>query len=166
MGDRLKNRLDGTCKKLSLRQCEQGRNRFNSGYYGCTTSKQRFSEAISLLNYGYSVCDIYVDENMPQLERVQVKGGKNESIGCVYEKQFSYLFMDKVKSEDITSFVSINENIDAPIKKGDVVGKIVYKYKEEEIGSVNIIADEDNAKQTYTDSLLKTLKKMLFNSVI
>lgn len=130
------------------------------------TSKQRFSEAISLLNYGYSVCDIYVDENMPQLERVQVKGGKNESIGCVYEKQFSYLFMDKVKSEDITSFVSINENIDAPIKKGDVVGKIVYKYKEEEIGSVNIIADEDNAKQTYTDSLLKTLKKMLFNSVI
>ncbi len=74
--------------------------------------------------------------------------------------------MDKVKSEDITSFVSINENIDAPIKKGDVVGKIVYKYKEEVIGSVNIIADEDNAKQTYTDSLLKTLKKMLFNSVI
>lgn len=125
-------------------------------------SKTRFSEAISLLNYGYSVCDIYHDEEMPELQNAVVKGGNKEDVSCRYAKEFSYLFMDQANREDITKEIQIYDNITAPVQEGDVIGQIYYNYKGETIGSVDIVAGESVAEATYGDSLSKIIGKMLF----
>lgn len=125
-------------------------------------SKTRFSEAISLLNYGYSVCDIYHDEEMPALEDVTVRGGRKDCVSCQYAQEFSYLFLDQADREDITKELQIYDNITAPIQEGDVLGQLCYFYKGQTIGSVDVVAEETVPEATYGDSLSKIIGKMLF----
>ena len=44
---------------------------------GAPDYKVRFSDAASMLNYGFGICKLYVDENQNQdgLDRIEVKGG-------------------------------------------------------------------------------------------
>jgi D-alanyl-D-alanine carboxypeptidase (penicillin-binding protein 5/6) len=125
-------------------------------------SKTRFADAISLLNYGFSVCDIYTDENMPELAPVVIRGGNKESIDCQYAKQFSYLFMDRVNHDEISSNLNMYTDVKAPIKAGDVVGQLTYTYKNQTLGSVDVIATEDVRKATFGDSFARMLGRMLF----
>ncbi len=46
-------------------------------------------------------------------------------------------------SSEITSEVVLNENIAAPILKGDVLGRVVYKYKDAEIAAADLLAAND-----------------------
>lgn len=126
-------------------------------------SKTRFSDAITLLNYGYSVCDIFHDENMPQLSQVTIQGGSKDFAGCKYAKEFSYLFMNQINKEDITSELNLNKSIMAPISAGDVVGQLNYFYKGQNIGNVEVISTETVGKATYADSLHKVVNKILFH---
>jgi len=129
-------------------------------------SKTRFAEAINLLNYGYSVCDIYQDTDMPELPPVEIKGGSRENIGAEYDKTFSYLFLNKVDHSKITKEIQIYDDIKAPVAKGDVVGQISYSFDGQTIGNIDIKAAEDVDEATYLDALRKTMKKMFFSSEI
>ena len=130
---------------------------------GAENSKTRFSEAITLLNYGFSKCYIYQDTQVPQLEPIKIENGKQDTIECKYEKEFSYMFMDKINDEDITRQSEINTQLAAPINEGDIVGKLMYYYKNEKIGEVNIIATQSVQEATFVDSLIKIVKKLSFN---
>ena len=55
--------------------------------------------------------------------------------------------------------------LDAPVKKGDVVGKAAIKYAGEVIGEVNLVADNDVARSTTKyvgDVALRTVKSHTF----
>lgn len=118
--------------------------------------KSRFSEAITLLDYGFRTCRIYEDKNNLE-EEIKVKGGigKNVRVNC-YEK-----FYYAGKEEDIANIkkdiVYDKEKI-APVKKGSVVGAITYSIGTEKIGSVNIVAAEDVEEMSFIGSLTKIFK--------
>lgn len=122
-------------------------------------SKTRFSDATKLLNYGYSVCEIYKDEAMELPENIQVKQGKKESLNCRFAKEFSYLFLDSYDIENIRKEITMNE-ITAPVKEGAVVGKMDYYYGNEQIGTVDITAAENVEKAEFTDAFIKALRKL------
>ena len=46
--------------------------------------KARFSEARTLLDYGYGICKLYQDENMDILPDAIVLGGVKESVSLQY----------------------------------------------------------------------------------
>ena len=73
------------------------------------------------------------------------------------------MFMDKINDEDITRQSEINTQLAAPINEGDIVGKLMYYYKNEKIGEVNIIATQSVQEATFVDSLIKIVKKLSFN---
>lgn len=123
-------------------------------------SKTRFSDAITLLNYGYSVCDIYHDDAMPELPELSVGGGKKDTISLEYAGEFSYLFMDKINTEQISKQLEFSEQIAAPVEQGTVLGKLIYSFDGKQLGSVDILAGESVQKATYTDSLWKAVKKL------
>lgn len=122
-------------------------------------SKTRFSDAISLLNYGYSMCAIYRDENPPQLPQFEITGGVKEEIACKYADNFKYLSLDAINEADITSEIQFNEGVKAPINEGDVIGKLVYKLGNDEIGSVEIVAAEAVRETNYVDAVFKALRR-------
>lgn len=122
-------------------------------------SKNRFADAITLLNYGYSICQIYQDEEMVVPENVKVNKGKKELISCEFENGFSYLFMDSYDKDSIRKELVINE-LTAPLNRGDVIGQLDYYYMDEKIGTVNLIASEDVAEATFGDQFFKLLKEL------
>jgi D-alanyl-D-alanine carboxypeptidase (penicillin-binding protein 5/6) len=118
-------------------------------------SKTRFSEAISLLNYGFANCYIYMDDEDFVIDPVSVTGGNKSSVAANPEKTFSYMFMSKPDTDKITRRFELTDGVSAPIVCGDIVGEIVYEYEGRELGRVSILAAEDVAKAQFSDAIKK-----------
>ena len=115
--------------------------------------KIRFSDASSLLNYGFSCCQVYQDKNEDALPPLQVSGGIQDTANIRYEGAFSYL---NTAGDDISSIkkeLILPEEVKAPVKKNDIAGKAVYTLNGKEIGSVNILYCETVEKATFKDYL-------------
>ena len=54
--------------------------------------------------------------------------------------------MKKGTGNDITQTITINENISAPINKGDVLGKVTYSCPDGSVAEVNLVAEKDVEK--------------------
>lgn len=119
------------------------------------TSKERFADAITLLNYGYGICSLYRDENPPLIPEIIVKGGIKDNVQGISQREFTCLFMNGENLSGISGSVELLPDIKAPVAKGDVLGQIVYTLDGKTVGSVDIIAAEDVAKAEYMDYLLQ-----------
>ena len=125
------------------------------------TSKIRFCDAITLLNYGFSVCSIYKDEEPLDTESIKISSGRQDKIKITKEKDYSYMFINKYNNDDIRRECIINDNIKAPLKEGDEVGTIKYYYNEAYIGSVKIISCENVDTAGFMDTVKKIFKSLL-----
>lgn len=117
------------------------------------SGKTRVSDSITLLNYGYSLCNLYKDNEMPNLEPLKIKNCTKGSVICKYEKEFSHLFLSHFDTSLITKEIEYIPSPTAPVKEGDVMGQLIYKYENEIIGTIDIIACENAKKASYKDYL-------------
>ena len=123
--------------------------------------KLRFSEAETLLKYGYGVCNLYSDKNDITLESQPVKGGVKDEVKCVPESGFSYITTDGTPVDKVEKTITYKEKIMAPIDKGTIIGKITYTLNGKEIGNVNIITSETVEKAGFGYSLKKLFEAFL-----
>lgn len=118
----------------------------------------RFVEAAKLLDYGFANCTVYQDENKDFVEQsIVVKKGTKENVGVEAEKPFSYIFTNGENLDKIEKKVQWKEQVEAPIKKGEKVGEIIYNYEGEKLGVIDLLASEDISKAGYMDYLKKIL---------
>lgn len=120
---------------------------------GAPDFKVRFSEARSLLEYGFAKTRLYVDENKDELAPIQVQGGKETYVGVEPEEAFRYLDVTGADFSQIEKNLVYKEQIEAPINIGDPLGSIEYKLDGKNIGSVAIVASEQVEKAHYIDYL-------------
>ncbi len=113
--------------------------------------KTRFQDAMSLLSYGYSVSQMYKDDNKDPLPAQKVEGGIEDTVNLVYEAPFSYLDTAGNNLNDIEKEISLPGAVTAPIAEGDAVGEAVYKLNGTRIGSVSILAAKNVEKAQYKD---------------
>ena len=125
------------------------------------TGKTRISDSISLLNYGYGICNLYRDESMPILSPISVKKSVCDDLECYYEKEFTHLFLTDFDKTLLTKELEYIEDITAPLKCGDVVGQLIYKYNGNIIGTVDILAAKDVAKAGFGDYMKMLWKEIL-----
>ncbi|MDD2958949.1 MAG: D-alanyl-D-alanine carboxypeptidase [Lachnospiraceae bacterium] len=116
-------------------------------------SKTRFRNASELLNYGFGICSIYRDSHEDPLPSLPVQGGKEEMVGCAYETEFSYLSTEAEDFSQITFSTHWEEEIKAPLKKGQPLGEKKYYLGKKELGRCVIIAAEDVEKAGFSDCL-------------
>ena len=124
-------------------------------------SRQRFQDAVTLLNYGFGKCQIYTDENPDPLPEAEIQGGVLDQISLEYGDTFTYLDTEGANLNSIEKETVLDEPIPAPVKKGAVLGKVVYRLDGEEIGSVDIVAGENAAKAGFPDYLLRVLSALM-----
>lgn len=112
------------------------------------TTKVRFAEATKLLDYGFAN---YTSKSFGNkgdiIQTVDVNKGIEKTVNAVLEEKACVL-VKKGDMGNITQNVVINQNISAPIKQGDVLGKIEYKAGEEVILEKNLVAECDVTKST------------------
>ena len=125
---------------------------------GSPNNKVRFRDAMTLLNYGYSVSTLYEDKNEDALPKLPIKGGIQEDVRLVYKEPFRYLDTEGRDFENIKKTIRLPEEIEAPLKRGEAVGEAVYLLNDKRIGSISIVSDENVEKAGYFDYLGKVFK--------
>lgn len=126
-------------------------------------SKTRFKDAISLLNYGYGVVDIYRDNAWLSQEKMVVHGGKSDSVTCRKNNEFVYVFTEDTDTDRIKCTEEYADGLEAPVYEGDVVGQMVYELDGNILGTVDIVAADTVEKAGLGDCIRSTMMKMLLN---
>ena len=124
---------------------------------GAETSKERFADAVRLLNHGFGKCQLYTDESTPDVQSADVEGGVREYVSVERPGAFSYLDMTGANLAEVEKRTEMNENLSAPLKKGDVIGYIVYSIDGREIGRAELTAGEAVEKAGFIDYLIKSI---------
>ena len=128
---------------------------------GAEEPKKRFQDAQTLLAYGFGISDIYIDENDQSLPEYTVENGVKDFVLLEYEKEFRYLDMTGKRLDAIEKQIYVEEPLQAPLEKGQSVGRAVYVLEGEEIGSVDILSAETIEKAGYKDYLLRSFEHFL-----
>lgn len=131
---------------------------------GAEEGKIRFSEAINLLSYGYSVSHIYEDKNEDILPAVPIKGAIAEETAVAYQAPFRYLDTTGQNLDGVEKIISLPEQVQAPVKAGDVAGEAIYLLAGNKLGSVPIIFKEDVPVAVYKDFVRKVFETFLLSA--
>lgn len=123
--------------------------------------KIRFADAATLLNYGFSKCRIYSDENTDTLAALPLKKGISDEVSLCYRSPFQYVVTDGSDLSGITKELELPESVEAPVASGDVIGRAVYKLGDRELGTVDILCSEDIAAAVYKDYFMESLQMYL-----
>ncbi len=124
-------------------------------------NKVRFQDAMALLNFGFSVSNIYIDENKEALPAQLVKGGVEDTVNLSFAGEFRYLDTKGSNLSQIEKTITLPEEIMAPVEEGQPVGEAVYKLDGQRIGGVSIVAAKSVDKAGYWDYVRKVLRNFL-----
>lgn len=124
---------------------------------GAPDPKERFHDAEKLLNYGFSVSNLYVDENKEPLPQMRVEGGVEESVSLHYAEEFRYLDVTGRDLSAVKKELKLPESVKAPVTEGKTAGQAVYRIGGEEIGRVAVLYDASVEKAGFGDYFKKVL---------
>ena len=123
------------------------------------STKLRFEEAQKLLDYGfnnYSYKEFAKKDDI--IKSVNVAKGVESTLNVVFETN-SGILLKKGQEKDISQTISIDENLSAPIFKGQKIGTANYLLDGKVVCTCNIVADKDIPKDTFRNVLLNVYKK-------
>lgn len=113
------------------------------------TSKERFSDASTLLNYGFNTYEkVNVCKENAIHSYIPVKKGITDNVKIVFEKSFD-IMVKKGEGKNISYKAdNLPEELIAPVSKGDKVGVAEIYKDDQKIGSVNLVASDSVSKVT------------------
>ncbi len=114
---------------------------------GAPTSDKRFDAARSLLDYGFANYSIVpLCEEGEEIERVPIDKGVIGDIGAVTAERSAALFA-RGEGKDITRETEFEENLSAPISKGEKIGTVRFVSDGKTVGECDLVAGEDAARK-------------------
>lgn len=85
-----------------------------------------------------------------ELAEIKVNYGDGaEKVKLVPEYSFSTMLSKKISDKDVKITVQCQEEIDAPVKKGTVLGTATVEYNGEELAKVNLVTDNSIEKSNF-----------------
>ena len=128
---------------------------------GAPDAKVRFKDAAALLDYGFGNCDLYLDENRINPDPVPIKGGVKAEVACRYTGEFRYLDTEGKNLSQIEKKIVYMKNLQAPVKKGDIVGEAQYLLDGKVVGKTDIVAAKSVKKAGLWDYIKHIRKRMI-----
>ena len=127
---------------------------------GSQTSDDRFNGAKAMLNWGFANYSTVTPEIDPSLiTDVAVIGGVVDSIHPSLPKAASVL-VKKGEEGKIKTDVELCVDVQAPVEKGQVLGKVVLSLGDEKIGEYNIVSPDAVRALTFKDIFFRLLKSL------
>ncbi|XCP83897.1 D-alanyl-D-alanine carboxypeptidase family protein [Roseburia hominis] len=121
-------------------------------------SKTRVKDSIAMLNYGFGKCARYTDEQVLEKKAYsQVEGGIEARVEGSAKGTFQYVDTEGSDLSAIEKTVKMDK-VKAPVKKGDVIGKVSYSLQGKKLGEIPITAKKSVGKTTFASALLKVLE--------
>lgn len=117
---------------------------------GADSTDHRFQDAAALLDYGFANWKVVVPE-APALERVPVSRGMAPDVAS-QAGESPKLLLKATETGEVETEIQWKE-LTAPIRKGDVIGTLVYSLGGETLAQVEITAGEDVEEVTFSSAL-------------
>ena len=126
---------------------------------GAESRDIRNAAAVSLLDYGFANYGVYTSEG-EMIENISVVKGTQAKLNVEYKGSSFVLPKGEIGRVEISKLIP--EKLNAPVSKGETVGKAIYKIGEKEIGQANIVACESVEKISFGSMLAEFFKKCAF----
>lgn len=112
-----------------------------------------YTDTHKLLNYATKNTRIVLAKRNEFIDNIDISGGSPSALTALFKTDFALtetgVDLNKIKREFI-----VDSNLKLPIKKGQVVGKVNFKNKDELLGSVDIVSGTQVAISTKSFSSL------------
>ena len=124
---------------------------------GVETKDNRSKDTISLMEYGYSMFGTKtMIENSEILGKIHIDKSKDREYNFYLEKDVKLVVDKGTKDIEYTYDIKL-DNVKAPLKKGDKVGILRFKYNSEEL-EYNLVVNENIKKSSYFRVMFNYLK--------
>lgn len=123
--------------------------------------KARFQTTMKLLDYGFANYRLQNGKKTGEIVgQVPVYKGMTDKVNGAVASPVNIVTPKENKSE-LDCKVELAESINAPVKKGDKLGEIIYYTNNKEIARTNVIANEDIEKANLTKNISRLLQMWL-----
>ncbi len=126
---------------------------------GADNSKDRFKDAVKLLDYGFGKCEFYVDDAVENVAKVPVTGGVQEEVPVHMDGEFRYVDTTGADLSQVRREAEVKKELQAPVKQGDLAGEMVYYLGDKEIGRQKLVAAESVDRMRYSDALEQAMDR-------
>ena len=127
---------------------------------GAKTSSERNAAATKLLDYGFANYCTY-NEQKAECGTLKVLRGIEEEVKLGYN---SYSMLENVENKDkIIKETVLPNSVTAPVKKGDAIGKVVYKINGEIVGENTIYAMNSVEEISFWNYFVKLFENFILN---
>ena len=125
---------------------------------GCATSQERFSASKALLDRGFASYALI----RPSLEesKVPVVLGEAETVQAVPGEDTA-LLIDKGQKGHITTEITLEEQLTAPVSKGQRVGTLTIRSGQQILRQVPLVAQDAVHRLSFGQILLKVLQRLV-----
>ncbi|MBQ7874327.1 MAG: D-alanyl-D-alanine carboxypeptidase [Oscillospiraceae bacterium] len=128
---------------------------------GSPNTDERFAAGRKLLDYGFANFAVVKPEPpAEQISGIPVTHGTADSVMPVFDTPKTFL-LPKGQEGQIEQKVTLPESLEAPVEKGQIIGKVTVSLNGGEIGEYNILAGEGAEKMSFFAAL-----KILFLEAI
>ena len=131
--------------------------RYLCAVFGCPANeKKHFIESKELYRWAFNNFEFKkVADNSNPVAEIGVNLSLDTDFVSLYIEKSFVSVLPKDADDSTISIVThlVGESVDAPIKKGDVLGTADIIYAEEVIGTVNLVSNEDVEKSTMLAAL-------------
>lgn len=125
---------------------------------GCETSAQRFAACKSMLDYGFANFAL-VSPEFNEDAAVPVKLGKQTSVKAVPGEEAT-LLIDKSQRGSVTTQITLDESVTAPVSQGQRLGTLTIKAGEQTLAQVPLVAETGVSRLSWGDLFLKVLRQI------
>lgn len=107
-------------------------------------STYMWNDSIALLDYGFQHVKAHtLCKAGDTVASIPVRKGRGGSVPAVAASDVTVPLQDGEKEKDYEKHIEVPKNLQAPVKAGDVVGKLVLTYKGKPCYSTDLIASRD-----------------------
>ena len=105
------------------------------------TAAKRFSNATSLLDYGFNNFSYKTFAKQGDVVKtITVNKGVQNEVNAVYETAPA-LLIKKGEESNITYDISLNDSIPAPVSQGQILGTVTYSSNGNVLLTTNLVAE-------------------------
>lgn len=140
---------------------KRGNLRLISVVLGADNSKIRFNEVAKLLDYGFTNYEsLNIVEKDQEVQEVIIEKGKKDKILAIAKDPLNAL-IKKGENTNVEKKIILESSYKAPISNGEKLGELVAYSGDQEIGKVDLIAQEEVEKSNVSYLYKKILNNWI-----
>ncbi|MCY7944708.1 D-alanyl-D-alanine carboxypeptidase DacF [Bacillus inaquosorum] len=156
--DGVKTGYTGEAKYCLTASAKKGNMRAIAVVFGASTPKDRNAQVTKMLDFAFSQYETHpLYKRNETVAKVKVKKGKRKFVELTTSEPISILTKKGEDMNNVKKEIKMNDNVTAPIQKGQELGTLVLKKDGEVLAESPVAAKEDMKKAGFITFLKRTM---------